>query len=81
MSNDQKHKRPKFSLEFKQDAAQLVLEKGYSHQHAADTWVSHCASRLYRWLSGGVNHRQVCFITRIAVANMPAENTVNIWRS
>ena len=29
MSNDQKHKRPKFSLEFKQDAAQLVLEKGY----------------------------------------------------
>jgi transposase len=30
MSNDQKHKRPKFSLEFKQDAAQLVLEKGYT---------------------------------------------------
>jgi transposase-like protein len=36
MSNDQKHKRPKFSLEFKQDAAQLVLEKGYSHQQAAE---------------------------------------------
>jgi transposase len=30
-----KHNRPKYSLEFKQDAAQLVLEKGYSQQQAA----------------------------------------------
>ena len=38
-------------------------------------------SLLYRWRSGGVNLRQVCSITWIAVANIPAENTVNIWRS
>ena len=29
MSNDKPLNRPKFSLEFKQDAAKLVLEKGY----------------------------------------------------
>jgi transposase-like protein len=32
MTNDIKHKRPRYSLEFKQDAASLVLEKGYSQQ-------------------------------------------------
>ncbi len=36
MSNDKKHIRPKYSLEFKQDAAKLVLEKGYSQQQAAN---------------------------------------------
>lgn len=36
MANDIKHKRPKYSLEFKQDAAKLVLEKGYNQQQAAD---------------------------------------------
>lgn len=36
MSNEKKHNRPKYSLEFKQDAARLVLEKGYSQQQAAD---------------------------------------------
>jgi transposase len=35
MTNDIKHKRPKYSLEFKQDAAKLVLEKGYNQQQAA----------------------------------------------
>ena len=32
MSNDKKHNRPKYSLEFKQDATKLVLEKSYSQQ-------------------------------------------------
>lgn len=27
MTNEKKHNRPKYSLEFKQDAAKLVLEK------------------------------------------------------
>jgi hypothetical protein len=31
-----KYNRPKYSLEFKQDAANLVLEKGYSQQKEAD---------------------------------------------
>ncbi|EGW21515.1 transposase [Methylobacter tundripaludum] len=31
-----KYNRPKYSLEFKQDAAKLVLEKGYSQQQEAD---------------------------------------------
>jgi transposase len=36
MNKQTQHKRPKYTLEFKQDAAQLVLEKGYTHQQAAD---------------------------------------------
>jgi len=30
MSNQNKHKRPKYTIEFKQDAAKLVNEKGYA---------------------------------------------------
>jgi transposase len=32
MSDEKRHKRPKYSLDFKQDATKLVLEKGYSQQ-------------------------------------------------
>lgn len=38
MNNNKKHNRPKYSLDFKQDAAKLVLEKGYSQQQAAAHW-------------------------------------------
>ncbi|SFN13396.1 transposase [Nitrosomonas communis] len=41
IKRDRKHKRPKYSLEFKQDAARLVLEKGYGqHQAAAHLGIS-----------------------------------------
>ncbi len=33
MSDTNKLKQPKFTLEFKQDAARLVIDKSYSHQH------------------------------------------------
>ena len=36
MSEQHKHKRPKYTIEFKQDAAKLVNEKGYTHKQAAD---------------------------------------------
>lgn len=35
MSEANKPKQPKFTLEFKQDAARLVIEKGHAHQQAA----------------------------------------------
>jgi transposase len=35
-TNQIKRCKPKYTLEFKQDAARLVLEKGYTHQQAAD---------------------------------------------
>jgi transposase len=38
MSNQTKQKRPKYTLEFKKDAAKLVIEKGYTHNQAADLW-------------------------------------------
>jgi transposase len=34
MSEQNKHKRPKYTLEFKKDAAKLVNEKGYTHNRA-----------------------------------------------
>ncbi|WP_411728464.1 transposase [Methyloglobulus sp.] len=36
MSPQSKQKRPEYTLEFKQDAAKLVNERGYPHQQAAD---------------------------------------------
>ena len=42
-------KKPIYSLEFKQDAAKLVLEKGYSCQRAADH-LGISLSALSRWV-------------------------------
>ncbi len=36
MNTQTKQPRPKYTLEFKQDAARLVNEKDYTHQQAAD---------------------------------------------
>jgi hypothetical protein len=36
MKEQTKAPNPKYTLEFKQDAAKLVNEKGYTHQQAAD---------------------------------------------
>ena len=49
MSNQNKHIRPKYNLEFKQDAARLVLEKGYTHRQAADN-LGISLSALGRWV-------------------------------
>jgi|GEM_PF-217276 len=49
MSNSKKVNRPKYSLEFKQDTAKLVLEKDYSHQQAADH-LGISLSALGRWV-------------------------------
>ncbi|MEA3484146.1 MAG: transposase [Pseudomonadota bacterium] len=49
MSNQIKHKRPKYNLEFKQDAAKLVIEKSYTHQQAADS-LGISLSAIGRWV-------------------------------
>jgi transposase len=49
MSDTNKPKQPKFTLEFKQDAARLVIDKGYSHQQAADS-LGVSLSALGRWV-------------------------------
>ena len=36
MSNENKQPKPRYTLEFKQDAAKLVLKNGYTRQRAAD---------------------------------------------
>jgi hypothetical protein len=32
MSDQNKHKRPKYTIQFKKNAAKLVNEKGYAHK-------------------------------------------------
>jgi transposase len=48
MSTKSKQKRPGFTLEFKQDAAKLANEKGYTHQEAADS-LGISLSAIGRW--------------------------------
>ena len=69
MSNDQKHKRPKFSLEFKQDAAQLVLEKGDSHQQAAEH-LGISLSALGRWVRAERKPLSPDLVTRKVAINL-----------
>ena len=49
MSTTSKQKRPAYTLEFKQDAAKLVNEKGYTHQQAADS-LGISLSAIGRWV-------------------------------
>jgi transposase len=49
MSNEIQLKRPKYTLEFKQDAVKLVLEKGYTQQQAADS-LGVSLSAMGRWV-------------------------------
>jgi len=49
MSNENKQPKPKYSLEFKQDAAKLVLKNGYTRQRAADH-LGVSLSAISRWV-------------------------------
>ena len=49
MSKQTKPKRPVYNLEFKQDAAKLVIEKEYTHQQAADS-LGVSLSAIGRWV-------------------------------
>jgi transposase len=49
MSTKSNRKRPEYTLEFKQDAAKLVNEKGYTHQQAADS-LGISLSAIGRWV-------------------------------
>lgn len=69
MSNDKKHKRPKYSLEFKQDAARLVLEKGYSQQQAANH-LGISQSALGRWVRAERKPTSVELTAKVACLNL-----------
>ena len=49
MSNKTKQKRPNYTIEFKQDAAKLVNEKGYTQKQAADN-LGISLSAIGRWV-------------------------------
>jgi len=40
----------KYTLEFKKDAAKLVIEKGYTHEQAADSLGISLMSAIGRWV-------------------------------
>ena len=44
-------KKPYYSLEFKRDAAQLILSKGYTY-HEATSSLGISATALRRWVNG-----------------------------
>ena len=48
MNTQTKRSNPKYTLEFKQDAARLVNEKGYTHQQVVDH-VGFSLSAIGRW--------------------------------
>jgi len=48
-TNQIKRCKPKYTLEFKQDAARLVLGKGYTHQQVADN-LGISLSAIGRWV-------------------------------
>jgi transposase len=48
MNNLTKRLRPKYTLEFKQDAVKLITENGYTHQQAADS-LGISLSAIGRW--------------------------------
>ena len=48
-TNQTKRCKPRYTLEFKQDAVRLVLERGYTHQQAADN-LGISLSALGRWV-------------------------------
>ena len=77
MSNDQKHKRPKFSLEFKQDAAQLVLEKGDSHQQAAEH-LGISLSALGRWVRAERKPLSPDSVTRKVAINLADHDELTV---
>jgi len=65
MSNTNKQKKPDFTIEFKQSAARLVNEKGYTHRQAADN-LGVSLSAIGRWVRA----------ERVPVATNPAKKKV-----
>ncbi|PPD23943.1 MAG: hypothetical protein CTY24_02700 [Methylobacter sp.] len=58
VKNAENAKEPKYTLEFKQDAAKLLLEKGYTHQQAADC-LEESLSALGHWVKAERNPTSV----------------------
>ena len=71
MNNQTKRPNPKYTLEFKQDAAKLVNEKGYTHQQAADN-LGISLSAIGRW-SGAERGPATPSSTKAAALNLTGQ--------
>ena len=67
-SKQTKRPNPKYALEFKQDAAKLVNEKGYGHQQAADH-LGISLSAMGRWVKAERTPK-VAPVTKAAAVNL-----------
>jgi transposase len=72
MSNQTKQKRPKYTLEFKKDAAKLVIEKGYTHNQAADS-LGISLSALGRWVRAERGPATSISVEKKSVLNLTAQ--------
>lgn len=57
-------KKPYYTVEFKQDAAQLILSKGYSYEEAANS-LGVSVSALRKWVSKERNTHQMINSTSV----------------
>ena len=48
-------KKPYYSLEFKRDAAQLIISKGYTYPEATSS-LGVSASALRKWVTAEIDH-------------------------
>jgi transposase len=55
MSKKNQTKRATYNLEFKQDATKLVIDKGYTHQQAAES-LGISLSAIRRWVKAEKGH-------------------------
>ncbi|NOT84258.1 MAG: transposase [Methylococcaceae bacterium] len=76
MSRKSKQKRSEFTLEFKQDAAKLVNEKGYTHQQAADS-LGISLSAIGRWVRA---ERVTAAVSTAKKAVLPLNDQVELVR-
>lgn len=86
MSEANTPKQPKFTLEFKQDAARWVIEKGYTHRRAADS-LGVSLSALGRWVraerggggAGGGQKAALDLAGQQALASEPRKTSGSRW--
>lgn len=79
MSEQNKHKRPKYTIEFKQDAAKLVNEKGYTHKQAADN-LGISLGAIGRWVRAEKGPTTVASATKKKVLNLTDQDELSRLR-
>ena len=79
MSDQNKHKRLKYTIQFKQDAAKLVNEKVYTHKQAAEN-LGISLTALGRWVRAE-KEPTIASTTKKKVLNLTDQDELYFTRS